>query len=209
MAGITINLGAKFMIYFIPLLNAAFGWLMISLLLRLLFHPLHKKSFFIFEVQGFIPKNVPQWGRQAGLYASENLLNIQQLKANLLAPEKLSQINELLDDKVDDFLRNKLKDKIPVFGMFITEGMITKMKETLMDELDEMIPDLIGYFADDLQKKYDVSKMMDEKLQQYDSRYLEKIFYEYAGKGIFQLKAAMALAGLLMGAVEVWLFRVL
>lgn len=191
------------MIYLIPLLNAAFGWLVISSLFWLLFHPYHKKNFFIVELHGLIPKQLPGLGKQLGTYAAENFLNIGKLKENLLEPAKLSQINVILEDKVDDFLRNKLKDKIPIFGMFITDGLIQKMKETLMTELDSMIPDLIGFFADDLQKKYDVQKMIAEKLEQYDAATLEKIFYQHAGKAVLQLKIFVAVLGLLLGGLEI------
>src|SRR5690349_21677592 len=103
------------MIYLIPVLNAAFGWLIISSLFYLLFHPYEKKNLFIFDVQGFIPKNLSLWGAQLGNYVSENLVNIPKMKESLLQGESLHQIHSVLDTKVDDFLRNKLKEKIPVF----------------------------------------------------------------------------------------------
>ncbi len=195
------------MIYLIPILNAAFGWLIITLLFQMLFHPLKRRNLFIIELQGIIPKKLPDWGIEIGRYAAENFINISKLKQNLLEPEKLRQINEVLEDKVDDFLRNKLKEKIPVFGMFITEGMIEKMKETLMSELEKMIPDLIGFFADDLEKKYDVQKLVAEKLAEFDPAGLERIFYQQAGKSIFQLKVFVAVLGLLLGAAEILLLK--
>ncbi|MEO6168637.1 MAG: hypothetical protein ABIO46_14730 [Chitinophagales bacterium] len=205
MAFIAFNLGGHEMIYLIPMLNAAFGWFIISTLFWLLFHPYHKKNFFIVELHGLIPKLLPGLGKQLGAYAAENFLNIGKLKENLLEPAKLSQVNSILEDKVDDFLRNKLKDKIPIFGMFITDGLIQKMKETLMTELDSMIPELIGFFADDLQKKYDVEKMITEKLAAYDAAAMEKIFYQHAGKGLLQLKIFAAVVGLLLGGLEILL----
>ena len=135
------------MIYLIPVLNAAFGWLTISSLFYLLFHPYEKKNLFIFDMQGFIPKNLLLWGTQLGNYVSEHLVNIPKMKESLLKGESLQQIHAVLESKVDDFLRNKLKEKIPVFSMFITEGMITKMKEVLMDELESLVPSVIDQIA--------------------------------------------------------------
>src|SRR5258706_9250254 len=120
------------MIYLIPILTALFGWLLISSLFYFLFHPAKKKNLFILDLQGFIPKNISLWGKGVGDYVSENLVNIPKMKESLLQGESLKQIHNVLDVKVDDFLRNKLKEKIPVFSMFITEGMISKMKEVLM-----------------------------------------------------------------------------
>src|SRR5215471_8796976 len=105
MAAFTINMGGCEMIYLIPVLNALFGWGIISLLFWFLFHPFQKKNFFIIELQGLIPKNLPVWSEQLGTYASENFLNIKQMKDSLLEEDKLKQIHEVLEEKVDDFLR--------------------------------------------------------------------------------------------------------
>ena len=163
------------MIYLLPVLNAMFGWMVISMLFTMLFHPYRKKNFFIIDVQGFLPNKLPGLAGELGVYVSENFLNMAQLKEDLLSPEKLKQVNVLLEEKVDDFLRNKLKEKIPVFGMFITEGLITKMKETLMGELENMIPDLIQYFAGDLEKKYDVKKLITQKMKELQMAEIERV----------------------------------
>jgi uncharacterized membrane protein YheB (UPF0754 family) len=191
------------MIYLLPVLNALFGWMVITLLFQMLFHPYRKRNFFIIDVQGFLPNKLPGLAAELGVYVSENFLNIAQLKEDLLSPDKLKQINALLEEKVDDFLRNKLKEKIPVFGMFITEGLITKMKETLMAELENMIPDLIQYFAGDLEKKYDIKKITAEKVHGLQMRDVERAFYQHAGKGINQLKATCAAMGFVLGWLEI------
>lgn len=196
------------MIYLIPILNAAFGWMIISFLFYLLFHPQKKKNIFVVQIQGLIPGKLPEWGYQLGKYASENFINISRLKQNILEEENLKKINLLLEDKVDDFLRNKLKDRIPVLGMFITEGLISKMKETLMSELEHMIPDMIGFFADDLEKKYNVQQLIADKLAQVDPATLEKTFYEHAGKSVMQLKIFVAALGLLLGGFEIILIKI-
>jgi uncharacterized membrane protein YheB (UPF0754 family) len=196
------------MIYLLPVLNALFGWMVISMLFKMLFHPYHKRNFFIIDVQGFLPNKLPGLAGQLGIYVSEHFLNIVQLKEELLSPSKLKQVNVLLEEKVDDFLRNKLKEKIPVFGMFVTEGLITKMKETLMAELENMIPDLVQHFAGDLEKKYDVKEIIAEKVQRLQMPEIERAFYQHAGKGINQLKAACAAIGFILGWLEIALLSI-
>lgn len=195
------------MIYLIPFLNAAFGWFIIAALLWFLFHPHQKKNIFIVELQGMIPKKLPELGQQLGSYTSRNFINFGKLKEDLLAPGKLAQVHTLLEGKVDDFLRNKLKDKIPIFGMFVTDGLISQMKDILMKELEHMIPDLITFFANDLEKKYDVQKLITEKLSQNSAKEMEEAFYRQAGKGIFQLKVFCATIGFGLGWLEVLLTR--
>ncbi len=196
-------------IYLIPFLNAIFGWAIISALSLFLFHPQIKKDFFIIDLQGLIPKKMPHWGKHLGTYVSENFLNMNKLKESLLEPEKLSKINLMLDAKVDDFLRNKLKEKIPVFSIFVTDGLIGNMKEILMEELEAMIPELINSIADDLQKSYDVEKLIAEKLQSYSPSYIEEVFRREAGKSITQLKMLCAFLGFALGCIEILLLKYL
>ncbi|HYV94436.1 MAG TPA: hypothetical protein VE978_21870 [Chitinophagales bacterium] len=195
------------MIWTIPFLNALFGWSIIALLFRFLFHPYRKKNFFIFEMQGFIPKNFSIWSEQLGDYVSEHVVNIPKMKESLLQGEKLKQIHNMLEEKVDDFLRNKLKEKIPVFSMFITEGLISKMKEILVAELEQMVPALIEQIASGVEEQFNVKKMINDKVNAVSMNDLEKLFYQYAGKSILALQISVAALGLLLGAIEILLMK--
>ena len=191
------------MVYLVPILNALFGWGIISLLFYFLFHPAKKKNFFIVELQGFIPKNLGSWSRSIGDFVSTELVNIPKMKASLLQGDRMTEIHTMLEGKVDDFLRNKLKEKIPVFSMFITEGMISKMKEVLMTELEGMVPSVIDQIATGVEKQFNIHKLLDEKLNQDSVGKLEKIFYQQAGKAILSLKLIVAFLGLLLGLAEI------
>lgn len=196
------------MIYLLPVLTALFGWFSISLLFYFLFRPVDKINLFILEVQGFIPKNLTAWGRQMGEWASREI-SVQKIKDSFLQDDQLQRIHDLLEAKSEDFLRNKLKEKIPVLAMFITDGLISKMKEALMTELDQLVPSVINQVASGLEKKFDVSKMVEEKIAAINSADPERLFYQSAGKGIRQLKIFMAAMGFLLGLFEWWLLTLL
>jgi len=193
------------MIYLIPFLNALFGWSIISLLFYFLFHPYREKRFFVVNVQGLIPKNIMRWSQQLGDYVAGNFVNVSKMKDSLLHGEKLSEINMMLEKKVDEFLREKLKEKIPVFSMFITEGLISKMKAVLMEELQSLIPSTIEALAADVEKQFDVKKMITEKMNTVSVQQIEKLFYEQAGKNITSLKAGIAVLGFALGWLYVFL----
>ncbi len=195
------------MVWSIPFLNAFFGWMMITSLFYFLFHPHHKKDFFIFNMQGFIPGNLASWAALTGEYVATNIVNIGSMKQSLLQGEKIVQINRLLDSKVDDFLRNKLKEKIPVFSMFITEGMISRMKEVLVAELEMMIPSLIDQIASGVEQEYNVQKIISEKAVSVSIAEIEKLFFRYAGRSITALKVVVAVTGFMLGLLEVLIMR--
>ena len=191
------------MIWLIPLLNALFGWSIIYMLFWFLFYPRQKQNFFIFEMQGFIPKNLSSWGKQLGGYISENVVNIPKMKDSLLKSEKLQQIHQMLELKVDDFLRNKLKEKIPVFSMFITEGLISKMKEILVEELAGLVPSVIEQIASGMEEQFNISKLIDERVNAVAIPEIERLFYRHAGKGIATLKIVVGALGFGLGCLEI------
>jgi uncharacterized membrane protein YheB (UPF0754 family) len=195
------------MIWLIPLLNALFGWTIVSLLFWFLFHPYQSKNFFIFEMHGFIPKNLSSWGKQLGVYISENVVNIPKMKDSLLKSEKLQQIHVMLEAKVDDFLRHKLKEKIPVFSMFITEGLISKMKEILVEELAGLVPSVIEQIASGMEEQFNISKMIDERLSGIATPELESLFHRYTGKAITALKITVGVMGFALGCIEILLSK--
>lgn len=196
------------MIYLIPVLNALFGWLIISTLVFFLFHPRKKMRLFIMDVQGFIPKNLEEWGKQLGQYAAEHLVNIGEMKSSLLHGERLQQINLMLEKKVDDFLRNKLKEKIPVISMFITESMVSKMKEVLMEELEKLVPAAIEKIAEGVEQEFNVEKLIAEKVHSVSPDQIEMMFRREAGKGILWLKIFSASLGFAIGWLELLLLQV-
>jgi len=195
------------MIWLIPLLNALFGWSIISLLFWFLFHPYQKKNFFIFEMQGFIPKNLSSWGTQLGVYVSENVVNIPKMKDSLLKSEKLQQIHGMLEVKVDDFLRHKLKEKIPVFSMFITESLISKMKEILVEELAGLVPSVIEQIASGMEEQFNISKMIDERINGIAISEVESLFHHHTQRSITALKIVVAALGFGLGCIEILLIR--
>lgn len=193
------------MIYLLPFLNAAFGWAIISFLFFFLFRPYEKRSIAIFEIQGFIPKNFKNWMDETALYVSNHFFSIEHLKENFLKKEELQAINNMLEEKVDDFLRNRLKEKIPILNMFITDGLIAKMKESLMEELNHMIPSTIDKLASEAGKKFDLRKMVSDKMSTVTGRDIEKLFYSHSGRSLMQLKLFAALLGFVLGCIEVFL----
>ncbi len=154
-------------------------------------------------MQGFIPKNIDAWALAAGEYAAAHILNIAAMKESLLKEEKLKHIHALLDEKVDDFLRNKLKEKIPVFSMFITEGMISKMKEVLVGELQLMVPSLIEQIASGVEEQYNIKRMISDKVNAVSIPEMQNLFLRYAGKSITTLKMVVAVIGFALGIAEV------
>jgi hypothetical protein len=74
------------------------------------------------------------------------------------AKEDISSINTsafenirpTIEAHIDNFLRHKLSKALPMLSMFIGEKTINQLKSVFMKELEEIFPNVIGKYSDDL-----------------------------------------------------------
>lgn len=65
----------------------------------------------------------------------------------------LEQMIPIIDEKLDDFFRHRLSEKLPMIAMFIGDKTIHQLKSVFLDELKQMFPALIQSYASNLQKE--------------------------------------------------------
>ena len=70
----------------------------------------------------------------------------------------------IVETHVDDFLRNKLKEKMPMIGMFIGEKTIGNLKEVFLKEIEDLFPQVLTQFTSNLRNQVDVEKMIATKI---------------------------------------------
>lgn len=92
--------------------------------------------------------------------------------------------------------------------MFITDSLILQMKEILTKELEQMVPELISFFARDLEKKFDVNKLIQTKLNEISIADLEKKCDVRIDRSVLQLKIFCAFLGGILGLLEILLLRI-
>ena len=83
----------------------------------------------------------------------------------------------VIENHVDDFLRSKLKDKIPVLSMFIGEKTITSLKEVFMQEIETIFPEVMKQFAGNLKNELDLEEIVIKKVAGFSSDKLEEILH--------------------------------
>lgn len=192
----------NYFLLLIPILNALFGWYMIDTVLLFAFRPFNSINFFGKSVRGILPALQNELAAKAGEWAAQNVSN-EKMENILLSKESLSEMHNYLEVKADDFIRNKLTERISLLKMFITEGIIIQAKEVLVEQLDKMIPELIKSFIPKVAEKINIGTEVENRIKNYPLQQLEFDFNKMAGKKIRKLKWSMALLGFLLGWVEV------
>jgi uncharacterized membrane protein YheB (UPF0754 family) len=180
-------------LYFIPLIAAFIGWSANWLTIKLLFHP--QKP--ILGIQGIFPKRRLQLTKQLAVYLNDQFNGIRE---KLKDPENIKTIIPVVEGYMDNFLREKLPEAMPVFKMFIGDSTINQVKGVLMKELDSMLPVIIDQYL--LNNTFDfqqliTSKISADQLEQHLNKELRIV--PLAGAGIGFILGLIELLILLSG----------
>ena len=190
------------MIYTLPVIAAIIGWLTNFIAVKMLFHPREKVRIIFFDVQGIFPKRQGKLAEKLGKIVADELFSIQDIKSSLEDPEALKQVHEVIDERLDDFLQNRLKDKMPMLAMFLNDKTRGTIKSTLSQELEALIPEIIAKYVDKLEQDVDIEKIVYEKVVNFSSDKLEQILYSIMSKEFRFIELLGGILGFIIGIIQ-------
>ncbi len=188
-----------------PFVSAFIGWFTTWLAFYMLFHPRKPIRIFGLTIQGIFPKRQHIFAIKLGNVVANDLLNATEIAAKIKDPEQLASVMPDIEKHIDTFLNTRLKEKLPVIAMFVGQGMLEKVKESLMEEIQVMLPEVIGKYADNLVHKIDVQKMVTEKVAGFSSDKLEEILSAVMKREFRLIEAICGVFGFLIGLIQVGL----
>jgi uncharacterized membrane protein YheB (UPF0754 family) len=186
----------------IPLTSAAIGWLTIRIAIYFLFHPRKTRTWLGFRVQGIFPKRRMEFAVKMGKTVRDNF-SFDLVEEKINNPVTLQKILPLIEDHIDDFLRNRLGKEMPMISMFIGDKTIGKLKASFLKEIELLFPQVMKQYASNLQQEFDIEKLVTEKLLAFPPGELEKLVYTGMKKELRQARITGALIGFVIGLAQV------
>ena len=185
------------------LLSTFTGWVTTWIAIKMLFHP--RKPFFIFgiKIQGIFPKNQRLIAEKLGQVVGKELLSFDEIEQKVTNPENLEKLRPDIEQHIDNFLRNKLKDVFPMLFMMVGEKTILQLKEAFLSELETLFPLLMKSYMAKLEKDLDLEKIVTEKVANFSTQKLEDILNQITKKEFKFLEFIGGFFGFLIGIIEV------
>ncbi len=189
--------------------SSAIGWFSVWLVMKILFWP--EKPFTVagFGIQGIIPKNRFAIAGKISEMISKEFLSLQSLKEKAADPSSFNKLKPEIEYHVDHFLREKLKESFPMLSMFIGDKTINQLKTAFLVELENLFPVIMGSYLTNLEKDLNLQQLISEKIGNFS---IEKsgLLANKSAKRLFnRLQLIGALAGLIVGILQVLFFTVL
>ena len=185
----------------IPLLSAFIGWITIGLAIKLLFRPYYPKKIFGFSLQGILPAQKMQIARQAGNYVAQQF-SLAGLEQKINDPKNFAAVKPLIETHIDDFLRNKLKEQMPMISMFIGDKTINSLKTIFIQEIETLFPQVMQQFAGNLKNEFNPEQMVVSKITSISPQQLETAFYQNMKKEMRIASLFGTAIGLLIGLMQ-------
>ena len=167
-----------------PIISAFIGWITNWVAIKMLFHPRTPKRILGITFHGIFPKRQQKFAEKLGKLVSEEFLSFDDIEAKISNPENLKQIMPTIETHIDDFLRNKLKDEMPVISMFIGDKTIGNLKTMFMKEIETLLPIVMKQYAANLKTELDLEQIVITKVAAFSSDKLEEVLYQIMSKEI-------------------------
>jgi len=187
------------------LISAFTGWFTTWIAIKMLFHPRNPVNILGVRVQGVFPKRQSQVAAKLGSIVANELIHFDEIASMLKDPEQLKALNPTIEKHLDTFLYIRLKEKLPVIAMFVSDSMMGKIKEGMMDEISLLLPEVISQYTESLSRKIDIEKIVTEKVSNYSTQKLEEILEAVMKKEFWFLEFVGLLFGLIIGLIQLGL----
>ncbi len=187
----------------IPVISAFIGWVTNWVAIKMLFHPREPKKILGVTFQGIFPKRQQQFAEKLGKLVSAEFLSFEDIEQKISSPDNLKKIMPMIENHVDDFLRTRLSQEMPVISMFIGDKTIGKLKEAFMKEIEVLFPQVMKQYAANLKTELDLEQIVIQKVSGFSSDKLEEVLYQIMSKEFRFVEIIGAVIGFLIGAVQV------
>jgi uncharacterized membrane protein YheB (UPF0754 family) len=189
-------------IILIPLISAFIGWFTNWIAIKMLFHPRLPKKILGITFQGIFPKRQQQFAEKLGKLVSQELLSFKDIEQKITSPENLKKVMPVVDAHIEQFLRVKLADTMPMISMFIGDKTIAQLKGVFMQELETLFPQLMSNYMTNLQGELDLEKIVTQKVSNFSSDKLEEILNAIMSKEFRFVEIIGAVLGFVIGVMQ-------
>jgi len=191
----------------LPIIAALTGWITNYIAIKMLFHPREKVKLLFFELQGIFPKRQKKLAEKLGKVVADELFSMDDVRNAITDPANMDEVHQVIDQKLDEFLEERMMESMPMLYVFMSDEMRVKIKATLQQELQMMLPELISSFADRIEREVDVEKTVYDKVVNFSTDKLEEILYSIMRKEFKFIEILGGILGFMIGLIQIALLQ--
>ncbi len=186
----------------IPIISAMIGWITNYIAVKMIFRPRIPINILGFQIPGLIPGRQLELAENLGSLVEKELVSHKDIQAILESEEVRHEIRNMIENQVDKFMADKL-GSLPMVSMFLQGDLAQQIKQMLVDQLDEVIPEFVETSITQIEKQLDFKEIVKQKVENFDHEKLEEIVFRIADKELKTIEILGAILGFFIGSVQV------
>ena len=187
----------------IPIISAFIGWFTNWIAIKMLFHPREPKRVLWFTIHGIFPKRQKQFAEKLGKLVSEELLSFKDIEEKITHPDNIGKVMPQIEAHIDEFLRVKLPQQMPVISMFIGDKTINELKSVFLSELETLFPIIMKNYMYNIENQLDLEKIVTDKVTGFSSDKLEIILQSIMSKEFRFVEIIGGVLGFIIGLLQI------
>ncbi len=191
-----------------PVMCGFIGWLTNYLAVKMLFHPRKPIKIMSLTIQGIFPKRQKALAANLAMMIQDNLISEKDVSAVINSPEFAATFKEMIQEGIETFIREKLVGLHPMVGMFLNDETMEKVRGLLATQLDEVVPGFLEKGAREVEDRFDVAKMVREKIENFSMDQLELLLVSIMDKEFRFIELVGAVLGFVIGVFQSLFFLV-
>jgi uncharacterized membrane protein YheB (UPF0754 family) len=192
----------------IPIISAFIGWFTNWIAIKMLFHPRKPIKILWFTLHGIFPKRQKQFAEKLGKLVSEELLSFRDIEEKITHPDNISKVMPQIEAHIEEFLRVKLPQQMPVISMFIGDKTITELKTVFLAELETLFPVILKNYMYNIENQLNLEKIVTEKVTGFSSDKLENILQSIMSKEFRFVEIIGGVLGFMIGLLQIFITRI-
>ena len=197
-----IDLIANWKYLITPFICAIIGWLTNYIAVKMLFRPKKPVNCLFFTIQGIFPKRQKALAHNLGKTIEKNLISHEDLQKVIHDESFHKSFINIAETKIDDFINTKISSINPMIAAFLSDDLKTKIKNVLMEELEEMIPEFLAKASKELESRLVISELIKEKVEQFDSSRIEEILFSVMKSEFKFIEVIGGVLGFIIGLLQ-------
>ena len=185
----------------IPFISAAIGWVTNYVAIKMLFRPERPVNFYLFRLQGIFPKRKQQLAERLGRVVSKDLLSTEAIAQRVDNTENKDKVRAAIISELDSYLRETLPARNQMLKWVLTDSRINQILEHVQEQLDAMIPRLMGQFVDKV-RDIDLKQIVTDKVSRFSNEKLEQLLMGVIRKELKFIEGAGAVLGFFIGVIQ-------
>lgn len=185
-----------------PVICAFIGWLTNYLAIKMLFHPRKPIRIFTLSIQGIFPKRQKALAVNLAMMIQDNLISEKDVSGIIESPEFTEKFKGMVQVSLETFVREKLVGLHPMVGMFLNDEMMIKVSKLLGEQLDQAVPGLLQQGAREVESRFDVRRLVQEKVEGFSMDQLELLLFSIMQNEFKFIELVGAILGFMIGIFQ-------